>query len=70
MSKAIAYHSGAYFIDMSSYIMTNYLDNKKNTSAKIFQCFKVCRDYGPCVIYVDCVDEYIIKKNSKNSKSM
>jgi len=50
--------------------MFPYLDNKKNAGIKIFQCFKVCRDYGPCVLFIDNIDEYLFKKgNQKRSNN-
>jgi len=60
MAKAIAYHSGAFFIDFSPYIEEVYQNisgQKKNEFNKIiFKVFKAARDFGPSIVYIDNVE--------------
>lgn len=67
MAKAIAYHSGALFIDFSPYNDEVQQNNAGSGQVKeiqkvVQQVFKVARDYGPAVIYMDNVDMYLVKK--------
>jgi len=53
MAKAIAYHSGAYFLDFSPYIddvAQSSGSAKKEFQKIILQVFKAARDYGPSIV--------------------